>query len=256
MTQIGEAITAIIVIIIIRFHYMANRFAIFCTFIWFNYLTSCSYSPIPRYIKKEFKYSPSTQKVDQRISYDGVYKELNLNDSINLCSKYYYTFVDSSSKITYGAFDIIFLKNGICSMGYLDWLLKDTLNKRNLTTSSDSYVGGGSYWGYYEINDDTIKIKVIQRNSLMAGSTDSFEEWYKISDDMTILPIYFRSISKSACTEKHGSTFLIDTVQYPAIKFYKIHENLIDPNLNWLINKKWFWKNEKEYYQWKKDHEK
>jgi hypothetical protein len=230
------------------------RFALFCALIIF--LASCSFSPIPRYIKKEFNYSPVTHKASQRIFYDGMYKELHVHDSIpqKPCSKYYYTFEkDTSLKREIGAFDIIFFRNGMCTMGSLDELREDNFSKENAVSNPERFVRGGSYWGFYEINDDTLYVKAIHRNSLMTGSTDSFEEWFKIIDSQTLLPIYFRSISKSNCTEIWGSRVIIRNAQYPATKFYRIQENIVDPNSSWLINKKWFWKNAEEYQKWKSE---
>jgi hypothetical protein len=130
-------------------------------------------------------------------------------------------------------------------MGFLNEL-------RTASSKKENFKNGGSYWGYYKINHDTLRIKVIQRNSLMAGSTDAFEQWYKIIDLQTLKPIYFRSITKETCAEKWGGEVLIDTTQYRNAKLYEIDENLISPNTNWLINKKWFWKSAEEYKTWKK----
>ena len=233
---------------------MVNRLLFYCFIIF--YISSCTYSYIPCYIKNEFKYAPKSKGEEDFITFNGIYKELHFKSSTiqKLCSKHYYTFViDTLLGQKCGAFDVVFLRNGTCTMGYLDEFRKDKLTDSNY--KKDRFTNGGSYWGYYEVSSDTVKVKAVQRNTLMAGSTDAFEQWYKIIDTKTLKPIYFRSITKGTCVQNFATGFLIDSVQYPKTRFYEIDENLIKPNFSWLINEKWFWKNKQEYQEWKRKSE-
>jgi hypothetical protein len=205
--------------------------------------SSCRFSAIPGYIKREFKYSPAINKQSQYLSYDGLYREMQIGNRVQvLCSKQYYTHGSDSVAKQKIEFDMVFLKNGLCTMGYLDGLRTDRSKEEK-----EKFKNGSSYWGYYEVNRDTLKVKVIQRNSFMAARSDAFEQWYQILDSKTLKPVYFRSIDKGTCTEKYGQENWIDTTQYTKAKFYKIDENVIGQNSGWLINKKWFWKDANEY---------
>lgn len=239
---------------------MLNKLVIFLCLIILN---AC-YPKVPAYIKKEIKYNPYLFKNNVNMA-KGFYRDIrfdNMLDSMKLYDKEFFKNIeDSLIKVNAGVTDIIFYKNGICLMGYLgnlnntrlngyEELMKD-INKKN--KSVFFYSGLSFYWGLYNLLNDTIKIKVIQRNSFIAAKNNAFEQWYKIIDKNTLQPILFKALTKSDYIKDWNATVYLDSKYYPPSKFYPIKDsNLINPNYCWLLNKKWFWQNKEDYKAWKK----
>lgn len=222
-------------------------------------LNSCKYASIPGYIKDEFNYSPAKDTASNGIMFDGIYTDIKPKTATNRkveCYKIYYLpYSKRVSEDTLALFDIVFFKNGLCTMGRLnDLRWSHTERPEKLIEYRKQYEGGAGYWGYYKISGDTLIIKSLQRNSLNTSITYAFEQHYIIIDKLTLQPIYFRSITKGMCNDNLNSSFTIDTIQYPKTKFYPMGEKIIDQNECWLLEKKWFWKNVNEYVEWKRVH--
>lgn len=206
---------------------MAGRFFIIATvslgvLMIFNF---CTYTRIPKCLKQKFgSYTLlSSNNKENIINYGGVYRELKKNTKRQYGGGgYYINHEDTSTSIQ----NISFFKNGLCYMHD---------NTR----------------GTYEIIRDTIKTLIIFRSSLMAGESWVFEKWYKIIDKNTIQAVYVRSFSQD-CTTSNSNW--LDTTNFFPSKYYPTSDPFSRPDDNWLINKKWFWKDKEEYKEWKKHH--
>ena len=189
-------------------------------------INSCTHTRIPKCLKQKFgSYVSSASNIEKNIiNYGGIYREFKKNTALEHGGgRYYVNHEDTSTVIQ----NISFFKNGLCSIMYT------------------------SAWGTYEIYGDTIKTLMIYRGSLMAGESWVLKKWYKIIDKSTIQAIYATRISQD-CTTSYSNW--LDMTQFSPSKYYPISDSLFRPYDNWLINKKWFWKNKEEYKKWKKYH--
>lgn len=185
-------------------------------------VNSCTYTSVPKCLKHQFgNYSLSTYSIKTDIiHFGGTYIELKKNNPWQYSGVYnYVNHEDTSTTIQY----ISFFKNGMCA---------------NMGT-----------WGTYEIIRDTIKTLMIYRSSYMASEVGVYEKWYKIKDKNTIQAVYVKHINRDCLIESNwlDTTYIFPATHFPTSQSYS------DPENSWLINKKWFWKNKKEYKNWKEN---
>lgn len=227
------------------------------------FLTSCTYTRVPNYLKKQFKYSPAEHKeISNKININGFYRDLKrLNAPPVPYGSFYLIKEDTSIKENRSALDVMLFPNGLCLNTYLGGLKKEFYAdeyyrlKGEITSSNKpGRVTGfsGANWGIYEVSGDTLKIKVIGRGSLMTSSVWAYENYYKIIDNNTLLPLQSKSLNRDDCHGIPDCIFKPDSLGCTNSKFYPLQDISIDPNYSWLMNKKWFWKNKEEYKDWKK----
>ncbi len=157
--------------------------------------------------------------------------------------------------------DVMLFTNGLCRRGHLSNLntqldsienhrIKAEILRHKKSGRVSSLIGGE--WGLYTTRNDTLKIKVIGRGSLMASSVWAYEKYYRILDQNTLEPIYCKGLSRDVCPEFSNCAFSLDSSFYLNSRFYYLEDLFVDPNYSWLMNKKWFWKNKNEYKAWKR----
>lgn len=230
------------------------------------FFISCTYTKVPNYLKEQFKYSPAEHKViSKEVNINGFYRDfvqLNSTPASIPCGSFYLTSLDTSIKENMAVLDLMFFPNGLCLSAYLSKLnrkldsveynrIKSEMKRLNKPGYVMSLIGEN--WGTYQIINDTIKIKVISRGSLMASSVGAYEKWYRIIDNTTLEPLYCKGLSKDNCQDFSNCAFKLDSTFCSKSRFYELQDVYVDPDYSWLINKKWFWKNKEEYKAWKKN---
>ena len=114
------------------------------------------------------------------------------------------------------------------------------------TWSEKKQVRWGTYWGVYEMKNDTIIVHYYDKGTLLKGWSLN-QRKYKVIDRRTIQIIYDRSILEQS--EEYYKT------NTPWLNLKPVHFILADSlpsSDNWLKENKWIWRNEsdwKEYMQ-------
>jgi len=185
---------------------------------------SCS---VPRTIKNEFlNYS------------NNVYPDTTLKNRV-------YTKLDSSVRDSFYT-TYILLKDGTFLTGfggYPPHILSDEIKK---ATSSElkNYnrtVYNSYYKGLYIIKGDTIIANYVN-NPAPPKVWFAYEKKFLILNDCLIRQIYCKQLGVD------------DRPNYQQTDFNCLPINVIDEIDIWLKYKKWFWLNEMEYKDWKKQH--
>ena len=209
-------------------------------------LASCTYSIIPKHFKKKFNtFSPKDFSVDVNLIYTnkGYYTVKKIfyrsipTDQVSKANDDNLKDTILKGRTTYSESDFIFFDNGICIRGS-----RIALKKIDLQT----YIQYADA-GIYKVCNDTIKIKTLGRNSLLAATVDAYEEWYKVENKNTLRLIYINDIGWRYYNPTLKST--VDSVRSQSSLYSPINEISLNSYSNWLVNKKWFWKNKKEYKQ-------
>jgi hypothetical protein len=183
--------------------------------------------------------------------------ELIINNQLNL--KGYYTQIEIIKRnIGYPpnlktvednvVLNRVFYKDGI----YLSNLEKEKFKIRkdrikNKSNSGYSY----SYWGLYNIYNDTIKAIVFPPPGTQ-GIGISYQ-WFKIIDQITIKEIYSKS------REPITSEDIIKFQEYlPSWLIsrskgnFVYYDSLPNPDFSWIKKRKWFWCEKEQYKDWKR----
>jgi len=232
----------------------------------FSLFASCTYTRVPHYLKEQFKYSPAEHvNKDTIIQTNGFYRDVVLfnKETISIpCGSFVLTDKDTSIKKNMAVLDIMFFTNGLCRRGHLSNLNTQLDSIENLRIKTEilrhkksgrvsSLIAGE--WGLYTTRNDTLKIKVIGRGSLMASSVWAYEKYYRILNHNTLEPLYCIGLSNGICPELTNCRFRLDSTFYSNSRFYPLEDLYVEPDYSWLMNKKWFWKNKNEYKAWKRN---
>ena len=217
---------------------------------------SCTNAIIPHYIRKKFNNHTASN--------------YNLNDNlININNGYYqYTIefykpkridtvlsysndgkiekktVTFDNNIT--CINILFLENGFCCESIISGFVpKNNINNNEYNNDFLEYK-----WGEYKIVNDTIKVKTIYRGSVNAGF-DAEEKWFKINGKEDLRLIYIKDLTNDKINNANLNPNF-DSIKLLNTSYFPLKKTLINPYNSWLFNKKWFWKNKKEYLEWKR----
>ncbi len=145
--------------------------------------------------------------------------------------------------------NMVFYKDGI----FLAHFEKEIFKSRKDRIKKFKFYSGyrDSYWGRYTLHNDTIQVLVLPPPGTQGVGVGYY--WYKIINQSTIREICYKS------GEPITPEDIIKYQEHPPEWFITLsdgnfvyYDNLPDPNLSWLKKQKWFWCNESEYKQWKK----
>jgi hypothetical protein len=227
-------------------------FIILLSLMVFSFMNSgCRYTPVPLYLKKEFNTFSRKEKHTGRdlvltdklysvklIHYrNSIYKNTTPVSRLEDGREIKDTIVTGNLMTRTG---FIFFKNGFCVNG----LLSDTKENELIY---DHSVGS---CGFYVLSGDTLKIKLLGRGSLVAGSLSAKEQWYKVSENKLISLVYYKDLIDEH-TRPQLSSRDFDSVRFMSSQLQVI-ENKIKPDSCWLLHQKWFWKHKSEYKSQKK----
>ncbi len=114
------------------------------------------------------------------------------------------------------------------------------------TNMDDKY----SFFGIANLVGDTIKVQFL--GSPRGMSVDKYEVWFKILDRRTLKMIY--QGDGKYLTNKDIEQFNLNTFYQKYGTIYKFYPLKRVPRISktYIINKRWFWCNEKDYKAWKK----
>lgn len=228
-------------------------------------LGGCATKRIPRYLKEEFRgiYAPSVGSTD-RLQTQGFYRDIQiieaLTDNDKLGCRSFALLKSDTGDQRYAASDVMFFTNGMCLVGFLNRLDPDLdhkrfsiLDRRMRSSSKSGYIQSivNEFWGVYFVKGDTLTIKVMDRSSLNQ-EIGAFEQSYKILDENTLMPLFFKPLSKECCPHYRCEGENINRKFYLNASFHAINAIQVDSDYSWLLQKKWFWKNEAQYKEWKK----
>ena len=198
---------------------------------------SCGYNTVPKYVRQNFIYC-----------YDGM--ATGIDTLINI--EGYYDFIPENCLSCY--LRVMFYKDGtyVASSYYPrdESMQSHFENITNHDSKGLYYFYLYKDWGRYIINGDTIKLQAIVRP--VRGSTSVawwlHEVWYKILDRNTIIGIY---------PSKKPVRYPDDLEENNYIRKYSIPAKFtpltVRPNPNcWLKEEKWFWCNEEDWEEYKR----
>ena len=220
-------------------------------------LSSCFTYRMPTHLKEHFTYlyTPTLKELSSQINTNGYYTIIDINTHRypKGFSGQKWEYVTDTFYMNYLFFDDgIVIENMFSSERTSDTIdLPNFLTRMEKDTSNSLKLSGT--WGTYNISGDTIKTQTIHPSTSLNDGWSGWEEHFKIIDKKTIqriyaYPIHYLSPSnKKIYTKQYYLNGLKD--EKPAIF---IESEGIPSSDCWLKKEKWFWKNEKDYYEFMK----
>ncbi len=211
------------------------------------FFISCAYAPVPNYLKKRISgyHGISYTGIDTIINIQGVFTEIQ-KENYGLRGKSYMC-INTYKLKEECKLSLLFLNGGICHVFFHDSKFPIADFKEKCATG-----GVNGYIGYYKIDNDTIKIKVINHPSFLSPTWMAYEEWYKIINQNTLQLVAHRQLDiDSQEKDYYYPIEIVDTTKISAARFESL-ETIPYSEYSWLLKQKWFWCNESEYKQWKK----
>ena len=196
---------------------------IFKLFIIFCIYSSCSPYNVPPAIQRDFFCYEGTQLSDSIIKFTGYF-------------------------IKPGVGNLFFLSDGIFVMSswYSD---KSPCDNYKNTANQEKYPQNNInafYFGIYKIDGKIIKAQWL--NPSTADTYYAFEDWYEVIDKSTIRLIYSKNIGVLNGDKSHEKYYKNEK----PFTFVSACDTLL-VSKTWLKSKKWFWCDERKYFQWKKE---
>jgi len=149
--------------------------------------------------------------------------------------------------------DIIYLDtNCMFYSFFIDTMLYEKQNTKKTIISYNSPYFYRGWQGRYKVFNDTLHIQSVY-NPGIANTWMAIENWYKIVNNNTVKLIAYRWISYDR--ENIGRNFSHELIQLESPRTYNIIELpvKVQESQNWLLKKRWFWCDKKEYKAWKKE---
>lgn len=220
-------------------------------------LFSCRYARVPQYLKTNFTslcYSSQDIEGIEKLKLKGYYIEENIGTKALKGKLYFSNAKDKNTTYT----NLIFFENGLCAFGFHNYRdsisdLFEVIKKSN--KKHPFYIGPSSMqWGIYNIVNDTIKLKAINRPSLLASTWMAFEEWYKITDTNTIQLIAHRRLNIDVSNEGRGYIPPFEIIDSTIVLPSRIilENNIPNAKYCWLLQKEWFWCDKDEFKKFRK----
>ncbi len=150
---------------------------------------------------------------------------------------------------------MIFYRNGLYVEGYAGStvygeIIYEKTFQEVIAKGKGHYFYKDLVWGRYRIYGDTIKIQETNHPSLLSPTWMPKECWYLIINKTTLMPLGFKYIRTSIEEKDTGKIILFSKDQYFPATFFSAKTPYSE--YSWLLKQKWFWCNESEYKQWKK----
>ncbi|MDL2223681.1 hypothetical protein LJB98_06285 [Bacteroidales bacterium OttesenSCG-928-M11] len=144
---------------------------------------------------------------------------------------------------------LILFEDGTCAAVSFKEAVSEDEIKKNLLKNIVSWKKNeqfrwGSYWGVYQVKNDTIVVYGYDKGSFWKGWSLS-EERYKIINRTTIKKIFWKSILKSAEKYYERNSPWVDGFDY-----HFFPADSLPPSDCWLKEEKWIWRNEKGWKEY------
>ena len=205
--------------------------------------SSCRFANVPKSVKREFTYC-----------YDD--KDIRIDSLINV--KGYYSFnqkypLPYDQRLRVGIIyesEVLFKKDGTItwsSSGDIDQEIKKIKNGKK------SWFYEYGFWGKYIIEGDTIKAQITNHPSPLSATWMPFEVWFKVvsRDHIQLIASRYLYYDKVHQDKSRMNLVELEEEEYLSAKFKSLDVEL--PSKTWLKKKKWFWCEEEQYKEWKKN---
>jgi hypothetical protein len=239
----------------IKIVFVISILLISCKTLWYN---------TPKFIKKgfTFKFVEKETCIDSLINIKGYYHESIIWDRIEYMPQIdifgHLTIDTNEFKIVVDTFDqyLIFFKDGICvnlvnnsSLSMAEYIA-EIINDDSLGIVNEFY--NLNKWGRYIINEDTIKMQLIDRPIIYSSdrSWQAYEVYYLIMHNNTLQRIYTRPIYKQKSDiENFYNYYQKGRMYLPAIF---VETEALPSSDGWIKEKIWFWKNKADWEKYNK----
>lgn len=201
----------------------------FCYALSFIFLISCG---VPKHIKNDItiKYCENDSIINTRIKTNGFYSSV----------QYYNENLKNSLRTFH-----IFFSDGIFLTGYGGNTIEFFLDKIN----NDETIFNSYYTGLYTISGDTLVAQYVNCPSPPKVWL-AYEERFLIINEDSIMHLSTEPLGNISSYSILSHAKLESSIMYEPAVYYKASVPLTYDV--WLKRKKWFWKNEVDYKEWKK----
>ena len=198
-----------------------------------------SCASVPKHVRNAFHYCHSE-------------RDTGIESLIKMEGYYYISYPDTGI-MKGGGRSFMFYRNGLFKINLpvklnpitkqhdISLGLQEIVENTNKEASKWFYFG---IWGNYTISKDTIKVQYISKPIPLSASSES-EEWFKIVDRNTLIPINSMPLSTDKSDWKHyeyNKYIRDEKAKHPA-KFVPVRYKP-NPDEAWILKEKWFWCNE------------